>query len=83
MQNKQQNSNKQQTNNKIRNLSVGAGLPAGSVVKEATCHCRRHRYALWFGKIPHVEQLSPSTTTVGPVLWSLGAATAEPAGHNC
>ena len=28
------------------------------------------------------EQLNPGATTIEPVLWSLGAATTEPACHN-
>ena len=39
--------------------------------KESACQSRRHRFDPWSGKIPHAsEQLSPSATVIGPVLWS-------------
>ena len=51
--------------------------------KESTCQCKRHRFNPSSGKIPHAaEQLSLCTTTIEPVLWSLGAATTEPMCHN-
>ena len=53
---------------KYRNLMWDVGFPGGSVVKESTCQCRRHRFGPWSRKIPYVEQLSLCTTTVGPVL---------------
>ena len=38
----------------------------------------------WPEKIPHaVEQLSPCTTTIEPVLWSPQPAPTEPVGRNC
>ena len=37
--------------------------------KESACQCRRHRFDPWSGKIPHaVEQISPCTTTIEPLL---------------
>ena len=54
------------------------GLPWWLSGRESTCQRRKHRFDLGFWKIPHaVEQLSPCATTVEPVLWSPGAATAE------
>ena len=52
--------------------------------KESTCQCRRQgRFDPWPRKTPHaVEQLIACTTTMEPVLWSLGVATTEPAGHS-
>ena len=51
--------------------------------KESACQSRRHRFDPWSGKIPHAsEQLSPSATVIGPVLWSLGAPTTESTCHN-
>ena len=42
------------------------------------CQCRRQEFDYWPGKIPHVvEQVSPSVTTIEPVLKSPGAATTE------
>ena len=46
--------------------------------KESACQFRRHGFDPWSGKIPHAAgQLSLCATTIDPVLWSLGAATAE------
>ena len=46
--------------------------------KESVCQCRTHGFNSWSEKLPHaVEQLSPCVETTEPVLWSLGAATAE------
>ncbi|XP_059742049.1 sequestosome-1-like [Bos taurus] len=46
--------------------------------KESTCHCRKHGFDTWSGKIPHaVGQLSSRDTATGPVLWSAGAAATE------
>ncbi|XP_055257161.1 T-complex protein 1 subunit zeta-2 isoform X2 [Moschus berezovskii] len=46
--------------------------------QESACECRRHPLP-WSGKIPHAaEQLSPCSTAVEPVLWSLEATTTEP-----
>ena len=46
--------------------------------KESACQCRRHGVDSWSGKIPHAsEQLSPSATTIEPVLQSPGAPTTE------
>ena len=46
--------------------------------KESACPCRRLRFDPWSGKIPHtVEQLSPRTTTIEPVLESSQTATTE------
>ena len=54
------------------------GLPWWLSDKEPSCQCRRHGFDPWSGKIPHVtEQLSPSATTIEPVLKSPGAATTE------
>ena len=42
------------------------------------CQCRRQEFDYWPGKIPHVvEQVSPSATTIEPVLYSPGATTTE------
>ena len=47
--------------------------------KESTYQCRRHGFDLWSRKSPYaMVQRSPSTTTVEPVLWSLGATATEP-----
>ena len=55
------------------------GIPWWFRGKESACQCRRHRFDPLSKKIPHAsEQLSLCTTTVEPVLWSLGATTAEP-----
>ena len=41
-------------------------------VWESTCHCRRHGFHPWSGKIPRaVEQLSPCTQTLCHSSWSL------------
>ena len=51
--------------------------------KELACQCRRQFWSL-LRKIPHgLEQLSPCTTTTGPVRWSPGATTAESTCCNC
>jgi len=48
------------------------------VVKESTCQCRKHGFDLWSGKITHAtEQISPSATTIKPVLKSPGASNTE------
>ena len=45
------------------------GLPWWLSGKESTYPCKRHGFNPWSGKIPHpVEQLSPSTATIEPVL---------------
>ena len=45
--------------------------------KDFVCQCRRHRFNPWSGKTLYTaEQLSPCTTTIEPVLESLG-------GGNC
>ena len=50
------------------------GLPWWLSAKESACEGRGHGFKPWCRKIPHaVEQLSPYTTTPGPVLQSLGA----------
>ena len=55
------------------------GIPWWFRGKESACQCRRHLFDPLSKKIPHAsEQLSLCTTTVEPVLWSLGATTAEP-----
>ena len=60
------------------------GLLWGLSGKESSCRCRRHGFEPWSGKIPlATERLSPCATTLGPVLWSWGAETAEPTCHNC
>ena len=44
--------------------------------RESTCQCRRHRFDLWSGRIPHAaEQLSPRATTY----W---VCALEPVNHN-
>ena len=46
--------------------------------KESICQRRGHEFDSWSRKTSHAtEQLSLCATTVQPVLWSLGAATAE------
>ena len=55
-----------------------SGLPWWLSGKESACQCRIHRFPPWFRKVQHAEeQLSLCTTTIEPVLWSLGAATAR------
>ena len=59
-------------------ILTSVGFPGGSVVKEYTCQCRRHRFHSQSGKSPHAaEQLSPWATVPGPVLKSTGAAPAR------
>ena len=54
------------------------GLPWWLSGKEPACQGRRHGFGLWSRKIPHAtEQLTPSTTTFEPVLWSPGATATE------
>ena len=54
------------------------GLPCWLSGKEVTCQCRRHGFDPWSGKISHaMKQLSPWTTSIEPVLWSLWAAISE------
>ena len=36
------------------------GFPGGPVVKNLTCHCRRHRFLPWFGKIPWRRAWQPT-----------------------
>ena len=36
--------------------TCAAGLPWWLSGKESTCHCRRHRFSPWSGKIPHACQ---------------------------
>ena len=65
---------------KDKNLSLGFPWWLGG--EESACQCRRHRFDPWSEKIPYApEQLSPCTTTIEPVLWSSGDATAEPMLH--
>ena len=55
-----------------------SGLPWWLSGKESACQCRIHRFPPWFRKVQHAEeQLSLCTTTIEPVLWSLGTATAR------
>ena len=64
------------------------GLPFGSVVRNVSCLCGRHRFDPWSGQIPHTtEQLSLSAPTDTQVPWSLCSATRsqcneKPAHHN-
>ena len=45
------------------------GLPWWLSGKESACQCRRHGFDPWSGKIPQaMEQRSPCTTTLEPVL---------------
>ena len=38
--------------------------------KESACHCKRHGFYPWSGRIPHaMEQLSPRATSMEPVLY--------------
>ena len=61
--------NGQRKAKELQEESEEEGFPGGSVVKESTCQCRRHRFDPWSGKIPHVlEQLSLCATTIEPVL---------------
>ena len=60
-------------------IKPGYGASLGAQWWGSTCQYRRHGFNPWSGKIPHVtEQLTPCTTAAEPVLWSLGAKTAEP-----
>ena len=71
--------NGQRKAKELQEESEEEGFPGGSVVKESTCQCRRHRFDPWSGKIPHVlELLNLGTTTAEPVLQSPGTATIEP-----
>ena len=55
-----------------------AGLPWWLRGKESPCQGRGHRSDPRSTGIPHgTEQRSPRSTTMEPVPWSLGAATAE------
>ena len=36
------------------------GFPGGSVVKESTCQCKRHRFNPWVGKIPWRRKWQPT-----------------------
>ena len=59
------------------------GFPGGSVVKTMPANAKKHSFNPWSGKIPHAaEQKSTCTTTVEPVLWSLGTTTTESICHN-
>ena len=50
------------------------GLPWWLRGKEPACQCRRHGFHPWPGKIQRaVEQLSPCSTTIEPVLQGPGA----------
>ena len=53
-------------------------FPEGVSGKESACQCRRHKFDPWSGGTPPAEeQLSLCVTTIKPVLWSRGTATAE------
>ena len=59
------------------------GLPWWLSGKEFACQCRRHKFYLWLGKIPHAtEQLSLCTTSIhncwAHVPWLLVPACLEP-----
>ena len=59
------------------------GLPRWLSGKEFACQCRRHKFYLWLGKIPHAtEQLSLCTTSIhncwAHVPWLLVPACLEP-----
>ena len=57
---------------------VTTGFPGGSVVKNLPANGWRQEFNPCPRRIPHAaEQLSLSTTTIEPVLWSSGAATTE------
>ena len=59
-------------------LKILCGLLSWISGGESVCHCRRHGFSPWSGKIPHAtERLSPRATTTEPVLQSPGAATTE------
>ena len=49
-------------------LKKELGLPWGFSGKESAYQCRKQGFHPRFGKIPHVEQLSLSITTIEPVL---------------
>ena len=54
------------------------GLPRWLSAKESACSCRRHGFDPWSNEIPHaVEQLTPGTTTIEPMLYSSGATATE------
>ena len=54
------------------------GLPWWLSGRESACQCWRHRFDPWSWKISStVKRLSPCTTSIEPVLQSLGAATTE------
>ena len=65
----------------IRKISCqndGWGLPWWLSAKESACQCRRPGFNPWPRNILHAaRQLSPCATTLGPVLYSLGATTTE------
>ena len=54
------------------------GFPWWLSAKESVCQCGKYIFDPWSRKIPYaMEQLNPCTTTIEPVLWSLGAETTE------
>ena len=62
----------------IMNSKYRTGLPWWLSGKELACQGSRHSFNPWSGKMPHaMEQRSLSTTAIEPVLYSLGATTAE------
>ena len=52
---------------KERGKKTSLGLPWWRIGWESACHCRRHGFEPWSGKIPHAaEQLGPWATTTEP-----------------
>ena len=68
---------------KQKTIKKRSGLPWFLSGKEFTRQCRRHEFDPWSMKIPCATgQLSPWATTTATGLWSLRAATPEPAPCN-
>ena len=64
---------------KVLKIQSRTGLPWWLSGKESAWQCRKHGFEPCSGKIPHTtEQLSPCTTTIEPVLLSLGATLLSP-----
>ena len=60
---------------------IQSGFPWWLSGKESACQCRRPGFHLWSERIPHATEqliLCTCTTTMGPVLQSLGTTTTEP-----
>ena len=72
------NQNKYPKKRKLRHYFSPVGLPWWLSGKESACHCSRHEFRPWSGRIPYTtERLNPYTTTAEPVLHSPGATAAE------